>query len=271
MYHQYLDLYLSDLTVNGHKVDLSNDPGWQAHGNRVQFAEQDFQREDFGYSETNWAGEGIGEVGGLFSSLEPEELYQAHYVDDVGKLTLDDPISFSGSACFVEDSTDSGMLIGFFNDQVLNTRPTTPQGGQIIPSSMAILIEGSARGGKHFNPQVVPTTKESFVRATGPGFLPTRERHTFKFDYDPKANNNLGRVTFTAGGQTTTLNLTEKLRKEGAVFDRFGVANIRGGGKCVMIYFDDLTYTARRAKDYKPAFHKQEMTKAPFPPGGRRF
>jgi hypothetical protein len=271
LYHQHLDLYLSDLTVNGHKVDLSKDPGWEGHGNRVQFAEQDFQRENFGYSETNWAGEGIGEIGGLFSSLEPEEEYQAQYVDDVGKLTLDDPISFSGSTCFVEDSTDAGMLIGFFNDRDLNTKPTTYEQGQIIPNSMAILVEGGARGGKHFNPQVSPANKANFVRKVGPSFLPTKERHSFKFDYDPKANNNLGRVTFTADGQTTILDLTEKLRKEGAVFDRFGLANIRGGGKCVMIYFDDLTYTARRGKDYQPVFHKQTVTPAPYPEGGRKF
>src|SRR6185503_15279157 len=55
LYHQCLDLYISDLTVNGHKVDLSKDPGWEAKGNRVEFLEQDFQREDFGYSETNWS------------------------------------------------------------------------------------------------------------------------------------------------------------------------------------------------------------------------
>jgi hypothetical protein len=30
LYHQYIDLFLTELTVNGHKVDLSKDPVWEA-------------------------------------------------------------------------------------------------------------------------------------------------------------------------------------------------------------------------------------------------
>src|SRR5947208_13846126 len=70
MYHQYIDLYLSDLTVNGHKVDLSKDPGWDGQGDRVQFVEQDFHRETYGFSETKWAGDQIGAIGGTFGSAE---------------------------------------------------------------------------------------------------------------------------------------------------------------------------------------------------------
>jgi hypothetical protein len=41
-------------------VDLSRDPGWEGRGNRTRFVERDFQRQDFGYSATNWAGERAG-------------------------------------------------------------------------------------------------------------------------------------------------------------------------------------------------------------------
>ena len=41
--------------------------------------------------------------------------------------------------------------------------------------------------------------------------------------------------------------------------------------KRVMIYFDDLSYTARRNKEYQPVFHKQNVTLAPYPEGGRKF
>src|SRR4029453_9777221 len=75
LYHQYLDLYIGDLTVNGYKMDLSKDPNWEGKGNRVEFVEQDFQRQDFGYSQTNWAGKGIGEIGGLFSITEAQDPY----------------------------------------------------------------------------------------------------------------------------------------------------------------------------------------------------
>src|SRR2546423_1010063 len=73
MYHQSIDLYMSDLTVNGHKVDLSKDPGWDGQGNRVQFVEQDFHRENYGFSETNWAGDQIGEIGGDLGNAETSD------------------------------------------------------------------------------------------------------------------------------------------------------------------------------------------------------
>src|SRR5437764_10859082 len=101
MYHQYIDLDLSDLMVNDHKVDLSKDPGWEGQGNRVEFVEQEFQRQNFGFSETNWAGDAIGEIGGQFTSAETVDPMFGYYADDIGKLSLDDPISFSGNVCFV--------------------------------------------------------------------------------------------------------------------------------------------------------------------------
>jgi hypothetical protein len=39
----------------------------------------------------------------------------------------------------------------------------------------------------------------------------------------------------------------------------------------VEVYFDDLAYTARRPKGYKPARHKQGVTELEYPAGGRRY
>jgi hypothetical protein len=105
----------------------------------------------------------------------------------------------------------------------------------------------------------------------GLAFNPTRERRRFTVEYDPKANNNVGRVTATLDDKTMVLDLTPQQRADGATFDRFGIMNLRCGGKYVTMYYDDLTYTARRPKDYKPVFHKQEVTKVPYPPTGRAF
>ena len=71
--------------------------------------------------------------------------------------------------------------------------------------------------------------------------------------------------------KTSTLDLTAKQRAEGAHFDHFGVANLRAGGKFVVVYFDDLSYTAHRPADYRPVFHKQELVKVPYPSGGRKY
>ena len=54
-------------------------------------------------------------------------------------------------------------------------------------------------------------------------------------------------------------------------FDRFGLLNIRCGGKYVTVYFDDLTYTARRPSNYKPVEHEQTITHVPYPPNGRKY
>src|SRR5205814_3378009 len=242
----------------------------QGQGNRVQFAEQDFQREDFGFSETNWAGDGIGEIGGQFTSTEPQDPIYGYYADDIGKLTLDDPISFSGNICFVNDSTDAGMQVGYFNSKNITAELNPHRGLKTITNSIGILIEGSAHAGKQFHPQVT-SSKDAGAAKGGLAFNPTRERHAFKFEYDPKANNNIGKITVTLDDKVAELNLTEQQRKDGANFDHFGVANLRVGGKFVEVYFDDLSYTARRPKDYKPIFHKQEVTKVPYPERGRAF
>jgi hypothetical protein len=270
LYHKRIDLYLSDLTVNGHKVDLSKDPAWEGRGNRVQFAEQDFQRQDYGYSETNWAGEEIGEVGGQFSSVEPIDPGTGYYVDDIGELTLDDPVSFSGKVCFVNDSTDAGMQIGYFNSKDLVVEMDSHSQMRTPYNSMGILVEGPARAGKFFMPHI-HSNMERYSDKDGLSFNPVRVALPFKVEYDPTANNNIGRITATLAEESVTLDLTKEQREAGATFDRFGVANLRLGGKFVEVYYDDLTYTARRSKDYKPVYHQQEATKVPYPEGGRKY
>src|SRR5512139_190774 len=87
IYHRVARFFVSDLTINGTKVDLRKDPGWDGRGNRITFVERDFQRQDFGYSVTNWAGDRIGELGGLFYRTEPVDPIHGYYADDVGRMT----------------------------------------------------------------------------------------------------------------------------------------------------------------------------------------
>jgi hypothetical protein len=271
MYHQSIGLYLTDLTVNGQKVDLSKEPGWEGKGNRVQFVEQDFQRQDYGFCETNWAGKDIGEIGGVFSSAEPVDPVTGYYADDIGKLTLDDPISFSGNVCFVSDSTDAGMQIGFFNAKEMMAEVGPKRSLHTNTSTLGILIEGGAASGKRFSPQVTSSKDTDVVSKSGLLFNPVKKQLPFKVEYDPKANNNIGRLTVTLDGATSSLDLTAQQRAEGITFDRFGVCNLRCGGKFVEVYFDDLSYTARRPRDYKPVLHQQQVKFVPYPEGGRKY
>ena len=89
--------------------------------------------------------------------------------------------------------------------------------------------------------------------------------------YDPAANNGVGRITFALDDEQTTLDLTPEQRKAGAVFDRFGITNVRRGGKHVDMYFDDLTYTSGRSKSDGPIRYKQNTVTYPYPPHGRRM
>src|SRR5262249_7900522 len=156
-YGNALEVYLSDLTVNGHKVNLTRDPGWEGKGNRVRFAETNFHgRHDFGFMETNWAGKAPGEIGGTFWRTEPVDPLHGYYADDVGKLTLEDPISFSGSVCFVEGQPDAGMWIGYFNKKEKMVKVTDEKGGSPVNQSMGIVIEGPSRVGYYFAPFCVP-------------------------------------------------------------------------------------------------------------------
>ena len=67
------------------------------------------------------------------------------------------------------------------------------------------------------------------------------------------------------------LDLKPEQRAAGARFDHFGLMNIRRGGKYVILYFDDLTYTARRPKDYRRNWHPQRILKVSYPDGGRTY
>ena len=111
-----VEMYLGDLTVNGQKIDLSQDPHWEGRNNESRYTEPNFQAmHSYGWSQTNWAGEKPGEIGGLFWRTEPPDPLCSYYGDDVGELTLDDPISFSGTICFTDGMTDAAAYFGYFN------------------------------------------------------------------------------------------------------------------------------------------------------------
>jgi hypothetical protein len=270
-YGNSMEVYFSDLTINGHKVDLTKDPGWVGQGNRVSFpAAYTFHgHHDYGFMETNWAGEAPGEVGGLMWATEMPDPVWGYYADDIGMLTLDDPISFYGNVCIIDGQPDSGMMFGYFNTQALETEDFF----QRLDQSMGLFVEGPSSIGKQLMIYCAINKNKDLVKILPepPLFQPDRQRHQFAFDYDPKANGGVGRMTLTLDGKSYGLDLTPEQRKVGATFDRFGLRNMRGGGKLVDIYFDDLTYTVRRPKDYRPVHHKQEFVRVPYPEGGRRY
>jgi hypothetical protein len=276
LYHGALNFHVTDLVVIDRKIDLSKDPGWTGLNNRTEFVERDFQRQNFGYSpDTNFAGGKKGEIGGQFYNVEPIDPLHGYYADEVGRLTLDDPIRFSGKITFIEGSTDAGMFFGFFRAE--DEKAALPPNGAIAPgwpqpNVLGVVIDGPAKVGWYFAPVCTAAKRELSVDKAGPVFLPTREHRTFEFIYDPQANNGLGRITITLDGQAPfTLDLKPGQRTAGATFDHFGLMSFRRGGKYSTLYFDDLTYTTRRVAGAPAARHEQEITKVPYPAAGRKY
>ena len=265
------EIYLSDLVVNGQKIDLSNDPGWEASGNQTQFIERDFHaKHDFGFSSSNHAGKAMGEIGGTLWRTEAVDPLHGYYADAIGHLTLDDPISFSGSIAFTDGATDAGMFFGYFNTKERAAIFEKAEDGAPMAQSMGFTIDGPTRIGYNFSGQIAPT-KALVGNIAGPVFLPDGKKHVFTFSYDPKANNARGSITCTLDNHVFKHDLTPEQRAAGSTFDRFGMMNVRRGGKFVTVYLDDLTYSARREADQRPARHQQTVTKVPYPQGGRKY
>jgi hypothetical protein len=278
LYHAVMKFFVSDLVVNGRKIDLGKDPGWEGKGNRATFLERDFQRQNFGYSpDTQFAGGAKGEIGGQFYNVEPVDPLHGYYADDIGALTLDDPIRFSGKVSFIEGSTDAGMFFGFFRAQDEKTvLPPNARDGQAPgwpqANMLGIVVDGPANIGWWFKPTITAADRKLAKDRPGVVFLPTRESRTFEFDYDPAANSGVGRITVKLDKEEPfSLDLSPEQRKAGATFDRFGLMSFRRGGKYSTLYFDDLTYTTRRASDAPSARHDQKITTVPYPPSGRKY
>jgi hypothetical protein len=264
------EFYLSDLAVDGEKIDLSRDPKWQGVGNGATFVERDFHPgHNFGFRLTNRAaGEKPGEIGGLFWRNEPNDPYHGFYADDIGELTLDDPISFSGTINFVAAGTDASMMFGYFNraERMVDLKPDEKKGKV---SMLGIRIADQTAVGYRFQPFV--ETSAGSARKDGPQFVPDRKPRRFSLDYDPAGNDGNGRVVAKLDDEVIQFNVKPELRRAGAKFDRFGLLTVRSGGKYVEVYFDDLTYTARRAKGTSPKRFEESVTNVPYPPRGRMY
>jgi hypothetical protein len=84
-----MEFYIDDLVVDGVVHSLDDDPGWIRDHNPVEYRQRAIRPfHDVGYSETNYAGDQKGEIGGImFRDREP-----AYYGDKIGPLTRDDEL-----------------------------------------------------------------------------------------------------------------------------------------------------------------------------------
>jgi hypothetical protein len=189
-------------------------------------------------------------------------------------LTLDHPISFSGTICFTDGMTDAAAFFGYFNrdNQVEIFSGDDSDAGFPMRNMMGLTIADSSAVGYYLTPLVSAANREGTGANCGV-FTPDRRRHPFAFNYDPAANGGVGRVVVALDGIERAFDLPPRLRKTGATFNRFGLANVRRGGHSVEFYLDDVSYTALRPADTRPAFVPQTTVEVPYPhkQGGRRY
>ena len=233
-----MTIYFDDLHYLDRAQDFSQDPDWDASGNRNTYKATDVAgAQNFGYSgDTQFAGgEKRGEIGGTFWRG-----VEASYADRVGPLSSDDVLQASGKLAFTTGSPDSGMLIGWFNGQ-------TPAEAKSLKNFIGVRVEGPTRIGHYFAPLFVSADGSGAkMEKDAPVIHPDGKPHAWSIRYNPADDT----ITVTLDKESATLHIKPQQRGERgkATFDRFGVFTPGVGGSQVKIFFDDLTYTATANK-----------------------
>jgi hypothetical protein len=246
---------------------FDRDPAWEAHSNRIVPKAYPSVTQEFGYSSTNFAGTGAGEMGGQVTrASEP-----AFYADKIAPKMLDDKLSASGSFALTKSTAGGGMFFGFF-------RAEQPGAGGRPIASIGLHMD-CERSGARLAVRLITGQNQScgtFITPFLPGkFRPTPirndgTRYAWKLDYDPQAANGRGRFTFTLRGDadpfdqadlpethkqearihfpaTTefSVDLPEGYRQQPTTFDHFGLMNMMKPGGQMTIHFDDLQYVGQ--------------------------
>ncbi len=241
-----MEVYVDDLTVDGQQHGFSTDPGWEAVGNRVEFAERVIRPlHDFGHSLTGFCGGDPGEIGGVvFRDEQP-----AYFAARVGRRTLEDALVASGRIALRSAASDSGVYLGWFDAETKRNNGR-PEHEARQRNYLGILIEGPSRVGHYFragygaadgrgeNPTHDPRTNEP-----RPVILPDGTPHRWAISYAPDKDGGGGRITVRLDERQDVLIVPAEHRQAGAAWDRFGLFNMQSGGHHVEIFVDDLRFT----------------------------
>jgi hypothetical protein len=240
--------------------NFDRDPGWEGLRNRFDASRSNKKSglgvvQDFGYSQTNFAGKEKGEIGGVVQrSVTP-----AYYAAEISPKTLDDKLSASGTFAMSDSHGSAGVFFGWFNSQ-------QPSGGR--ESSLGFHLAG-AGGGARMSFRLVTGTNQAcgtkvtewikgrdVERYTPASIKGDGTRYAWKMDYDPQANSGNGQMQLTIHGnganpdksfegKTFTVDVPAGYKQQKTTFDRFGLANAMKSGNPMTIYFDDLQFDGK--------------------------
>ena|ERR1051325_3694958 len=230
---------------------FDHDPGWEGRNNRIVPESVPLVTQNFGYSETHFAGKAAGEIGGtVWRASVP-----AHYAARVTPKSLKDKLSASGSFAFTATTGSSGLFFGWFNAR---------QPGGSRPISSLGMDFDAERGGVRLAVRLISASNRScgtFITPFIPGkYRPTPIKndgtvYTWNLAYDPHGSEGKGRIEFSIKsktdmhedfeGKTFMVDLPGGFKAEEAVFDRFGMVNMGRAGNPLTVYFDDLHFDGR--------------------------
>lgn len=213
-----LSAYFGDLELGGHPLDLKG--AWRGNGNRQTYQTDELPgQQDFGWSQTSFAGGSPGEIGGVFWRAEG---LQSFYAADVGRLSTSDRLEASGRLNLVSGAPDSGMAFGWFD-----------------PVSFAFIgaqLGGPTRVGHYLLPSYELGGDHGRARK-GPVVMPGKA-HSWTMLFEP----GVGTLTVTLDGQSAVV--TVPVHR--SALSRFGLFTIHPGGGQLKMYMDDIRYSAGR-------------------------
>jgi hypothetical protein len=215
------------------KQTFDIDPHWDALNNRLTRENYPTITQDFGFSNTNFAGTASGEIGGqIWRSSTP-----ATYATPIDTATFDKPLSASGTLAITKTTAGSGVMFGWFNHDF-------PPGSRPLNSIM-FDIDGENGGVRIFLRVITAHNREAGGQILNPGgkfkdFLIKSDgsKHTWAANYDPKS----GKITVNFDHLTPlVITLPPEVRADGVMLDRFGIINGQKSGGSLKLYLDDLT------------------------------
>jgi hypothetical protein len=202
-------------------------------------------RQDFGWQPTQRAGgKAPGEIGGRIQrSFTP-----ASYAVAIPEKTLNDKLTASGRFAVTGDSSNAGVMCGWFHESSRGWR---------TPNSIGFRLDGN--GGKYWVLFEYGTSQwRTGGGATFEGRYQTTKTkpslsdgtpHNWTLTYDPDGHEGDGELIFILDGTKYSVPLAKEHKADGARFNRFGLWNVQVSGDDMEVFLDDLTIDGR-AEDF---------------------
>src|SRR5258708_1478829 len=180
---------------------FDQDPGWEGYNNHIAPTVAPTVTQDFGYSQTNFAGKVPGELGGTVSRASEPAWYGAK----IAPRTLDAKLSASGTCGLTKTGASGGICFGWFNGQQAS--------GMGRPMNSLGMMLSAAKGGGRLAIHLITAQNQTcatfvtrFERYKTPEeraiLRPTPikndgTRYHWKLDYDPAGDEGNGQIQFT--------------------------------------------------------------------------